>query len=248
MDTAFRKECCLKRGCQIKIPIAYLPDGDFVYPVKIINPFKEESELIFTISTTDNLLSTKRYCFNSDKSFQALYFSTSNEGCRDIEITIALRKGSMINLHLPVSPRLNQRIKTIPSTLHETIGKIENEIDLKRKSVGDLSRVSVSQNGSPERSVATHNAQPILIESLSPFNGIINLEQAQRQLDYVVYNKMFSTNGKRGLKKIKLLFYRKLLTALYRRLSKNSTRKAYFAKLYRNYINNNIIAENLQAQ
>jgi hypothetical protein len=57
---------------------------------------------------------------------------------------------------------------------------------------------------------------------------------------------MFAPDGSRGFRKWKISFYRKLLRVTYRRLAKNSRSKQYLIKLYRNYINNDIISKNIQ--
>lgn len=80
------------------------------------------------------------------------------------------------------------------------------------------------------------------------FKGFLTIEEATRQLDFVVFEKMFRPDGSKGFTKFKRKFYGKTLRFFYRKLTKNTDRKRYFAKLYRNYINTNALADNLHHQ
>jgi len=246
MMAAFsKKEFFLKKDGQLSIPIGHLPDGNFSYPVKIINPFRQDIELIVSLSAKNKVQFVQKSNFNAASAIETLRFSVSEKDqWRDIEIIVTLKKGSMVRLHLPVSPRLHQKNVTIPATLEDTISKIRSEIETEEKIYGKLSPGKYFAKPAPE----SQHSEKIQVASADIFfRGILNLEQAQRQLDYVIYHKLLSPDGSKGFTKWKRSFYRKILITTYRRLSKNSTRKTYFAKLYRNYINNNIIADNLQA-
>ena len=76
------------------------------------------------------------------------------------------------------------------------------------------------------------------------FRGFLSLEEAEHQLDHVVLSKLFQPDGTRGFNKYKRAFYRRVIINIYRLVTKNRSRKVYFAKLYRNYVNNNLISEN----
>ena len=246
MTAAFsKKEFFLKKDGQLSIPIGHLPEGNFSYPVKIINPFRQEIELIFSLSAKNKVQFVQKSNFVASSSTETLRFSVSEKDeWRDIEIIVTLKKGSMARLYLPVSPRLHQNNVTIPATLQDTISKIRSEIETEEKIYGKSSQKKYL------RTPATGTQHSEKMQVISPdifFRGILNLEQAQRQLDYVIYNKLLAPDGTKGFTKWKRSLYRKTVISLYRRLSKNSTRRTYFAKLYRNYINNNIIADNLQA-
>ena len=251
MEVAFNKEhtILLNKSHQLNIPIGYLPQGDFNYPIIATNPFLEEIELIFYVYADKTIQFKKKCCFTSVKPMESFNFSISKQGgLRNIVITLLLNKGTKIWLHLPISPRLLQKIKTTSATIKETVEKIISEIkmeenDFEYPSEKDLStdnQMTFIKNNSGED-------KNIDLTGILHFKGVLNLEQAQRQLDYVIYNKMFLSENAKGFRKWKQSLYRKIVIFLYRKLSRNPTRRTYFAKLYRNYINNDIIANNLQA-
>jgi hypothetical protein len=246
METVFEREFSLKTHGKARILVGHLPDGDFIYPVKIINPYQDEIEVTFLCYGWKKLLNTKttRFSFKT----VTIYFSFSipeGEMYRDIEVRIALTKGSLVKVHLPTSPRLHQKIETFRAALQETIGNIRAELDLSETSAKSPKKYLPAESKSPQAAIS--ETKQTISGDMRAFRGILTIEKAQRQLDYVIYNKIFSTEGISGFKKFKLKLYKKVVVVLYRRLSKNAARRKYFAKLYRNYINNNIIADNLQA-
>jgi hypothetical protein len=242
MATVFKKECCIEKNGDIKIPIAYLPAGDFVYPVTATNPFLEEIELVFIVKSHEKCYCKKKLLFSAVTATERFHFSTSSEH-RDLEVIISLTVGSKCWLNLPVSPLLAHKIEASPSRIKETVIKIISEIENDEDDVDDHSHKDSYGSTTP----VTVESKRINGSQVSHFKGMVNLEQAQKQLDYVIYNKLFHSEGTRGFKKWKESFYRRVLIFLYKALSRNPSRRVYFAKLYRNYINNNILADNLQA-
>jgi hypothetical protein len=243
MAIVFKKECYIEKGGEIKIPIAYLPEGNFLYPVTAINPFLEEIELGFIVKSNEKLYCKKKVHFSAITATERFNFSTSSES-RDIEMIVVLNKGSKCWLHFPVSPLLVQTIETSRATIHETVIKIISEIENEENDRDDhpppRNSVSHSTLGPAEN-------KPISEFQVSHFKGMVNLDQAQKQLDYVIYNKIFKSEDATGFQKWKKSLYRRTVILLYKKLSKSPSRRMYFAKLYRNYINNNIIADNFQA-
>jgi hypothetical protein len=248
MEPLFKNEFLLEREGEIKIPITYLPAGDFVYPITAINPFLEEVELNFRVESSSAVLFKKTIRFSSLTLNESFHFSILNDS-RGLKILLLSPKGSKIWVHLPVSPQLFQKIETTPTTIKETVIKIVSEIESEEN---DLDPADQMPFRAPETLPAPETRNVLETRNsdnlhLTHFKGVLNLQQAERQLDYVIYNKVFRSEGAGGFQKWKKSFYRKMVIFLYRKLSKDHSRKIYFAKLYRNYVNNNIVADNLQA-
>ncbi|HET9825138.1 MAG TPA: hypothetical protein VFP87_07385 [Chitinophagaceae bacterium] len=242
MGVLAKNEFLLERDTEIKIPIEYLPASDFIYSITAINPFLEEIELNFRVRANDTVQFKKIICFSSVTVTESFQFSLSADS-REIEVIFLLRSGSKVWLHFPVSPRLLQKIETTPTTIKETVIKIVSEIETEED---DEDYTDQKDSYQP---IGAAVPEPTNVDSfhLTHFKGVLNLQQAEKQLDYVIYNKVFGTEGASGFQKWKKSVYRRMVIFLYKKLSKDHSRKVYFAKLYRNYVNNNIIADNLQA-
>ncbi|MBS1736023.1 MAG: hypothetical protein JSS98_05380 [Bacteroidetes bacterium] len=235
----------LKEGDQLAVPLHFSPQGDFVYPFSMINSFGEDTDLVVSIVVDEKVKKSESIRFESVTFKKDLSFSLSNqEESKNTRVTFLLKTGHVVNLFLPASPKAVQKIETVPCELTDVQDRINLEIDLAEKDEETLLRPFMPSEGKPTPKVIDENHIESLIHNRF-FKGFISLREAQQQLDYVIYNKLFAPDGSKGLLKWKRAVYRKFVRGVYRRLTKNSHRKQYFAKLYRNYINNNVISENI---
>lgn len=236
----------LKQGDKLALPINFLPQGDFEYSLKLINSFEEKTELLFSLVINDKTEVEETLSFESITYERSVNFSVSDQVklTRNAKVFLFLRKGSVIKAFLPMTPRAIQKIENIFPDFSEICEKINLEIDLAENEENMSVRQYSTEPVSSRPAFDEKQIEELVFNRF--FKGTISINEAQKQMDYVVYNKTFVPDGSKGFTKLKRAVYRRVVKSVYRRLTKNSYRKAYFAKLYRNYVNNNIISENIR--
>jgi hypothetical protein len=211
-----------------KIPS--LLTGDYYYRFTVKNPFKQTVKVLITVSDGDSPVTEHVLEFTDLIKDKEIVISKSTERfAQPIEITFALKAGKNILITLPVSPIMVPELKTEDKDYESIAYKIQSAFDDKFSQLHQSAEQAFSKQ-----------------MQMEIFKDCITTAEAERQLDFIVFNKLFAPDGSKGFTKFKRALYRKFLRAIYRRLTKNTIRKQYFAKLYRNYINSSVISDNLE--
>jgi hypothetical protein len=227
------------------IDVCYLPKGHFKYSLTVFNPANTPATVLFQLKEKDEIKDKQEHLFHeslSDKTFN--FIVDDPEGYRDVTIEFVLLAGQPVKIYFPVGAVLAQKKPHIPSHVNDIEDKINFEIENFRQLENKMESFDTKDLHQGNGNVLDDEQIQSLIHSRY-FRGLLNIEDAQKQLEFVIYHKLFRSTTSKGFRKWKLSFYRKLIIFLYRIVAKNTNRKKYFAKLYRNYVNTNLIADNL---
>ncbi|MBS1917321.1 MAG: hypothetical protein JST87_13670 [Bacteroidetes bacterium] len=230
----------------IILDLCFLPKGRFRYSFAVTNPdLNYEPEILATLFTGEKKIRTREYVFAELRKDEIFEFEiTDNNGCRDAQLQFQLIDGYVVKLFLQPSPILIQKNIHLIARINEIEEKINFEINnfSYHHTTAEIGNTELQVNTAGEALDKTHIQS--FIHSRY-FRGLLSTTDAEKQLEYVVYNKLFLKDQNKGFRKWKLKFYRKSLILFYRMMAKNTNRKRYFARLYRNYVNMNLIADNL---
>lgn len=214
----------LREGEQFEKSFPYLIPGNFLYPFTIQNPSGGLYEVI--VKVTDEFSISTDYIFTSEELIREekiIFRKDLKKLASNVQISFQLYKGKGIKIQLPVSPIMATSIK--------------NE---------KQSYLSIANRVKETFAVKLHHTNTFFENESKNENEVIekciSFSEAEIQLDFIIYNKLFNSDGSKGLIKWKRVLYRKILIIIFRSLTKNKIRKRYFVKIYRNYINIDILA------
>jgi len=238
----------LQTANKLKIPLGFIPQGDFIFPVHINNPLAKEIKLSLTVFSNGIMVQETSLDFSNSNYCCDFCFTINNPlGSIDTYIEAIFEKTSSVKIHFPVSPRKRTSFHPHQSDWHEEEELINTEItEWENDSIQTLS--NTTSTNKLNEATAMNKRQIESFVQMRYFRGLLSLEDAQKQMDFVIEHRLFSAGNEKGFKKWKLAFYRKVTRFLYKLITRNSRRKIYLAKLYRNYVNNNLIAENLHGE
>lgn len=230
--------------------IGKMPPGRYVYHFNVLGPANESGSLTVFIDN-NNVKENERVYDLAELSTELKYNfnTTSYESCI---IVFLLSKGKEITLQLPVSPYLVQDVMEEPSMLLGLDDKILLKVD--ELESGGIFAENKNTNTDNRRCGLKTGADAASLREIEQFinaryfRGMLSTEESVQQLDYVVSHKLFAPDGSVGFTRFKRNIYRKLIKAAYHFIIRNRSRKLYFAKLYRNYVNSNILSENYHNQ
>jgi hypothetical protein len=235
-------------GETLNLEIGYLPAGDFFYHLVLTNQYHENVQLQVELYHNNALLAEKIFAIHDNIAPVDLHFSIDKkiEGY-GFFLHFTLLKGKGAALHLSVNPVYERHVTDAHNFLFGLDEKLTDAIR-----VYENVNLPAAKSDKKEQSQARQDTegQPFSTEFLDAyirakyFRGFLSLNEATRQLDYVVNHKFMAPDGSRGFVKWKRKIYRKFVKFLYRSLTRNTVRKAYFAKLYRSYINVNLLSDN----
>jgi hypothetical protein len=226
------------------VHLGKIPAGKYTYHVNVLNAADDAPVLKVFINNKN--VSSNEHIFKISEISKEIEYNFDTTGSGEYSITFLLTQGTGLTLQLPVSPVMVHEMHEEASMLlglDEKILSKANELESEDGSTGKVK----STRGPYSRQQNAGTASFREIESYINaryFRGMLSLEESERQLDHVVYNKMFAPDGSKGFSGFKRKVYRKFLRGIYRLFTKNRSRKLYFAKLYRNYINTNLLSEN----
>ena len=211
-----------------KLP--FLLKGDYYYRFTVKNPNQQSVKILINVSdggssVTEHILEFTQLIQEKEIVIQ----KSTDRFAQPIEIIFVLETGNNIFITLPVSPVMATIIQTEDNDYESIANKIQSAFDDKFTRLYQSDELAFSKQ-----------------LQMDLFKDCITTAEAEKQLDFIVYNKLFMPDGSKGFVKWKLALYRKIFRAVYRRLTKNTIRKKYFAKLYRNYINSSVISDNLE--
>ena len=246
MDAILLKTPLTKLTSQkFDLSFGILPEGNYIYYFGVINPQAGDFEISVAVIGASFIPITFRGSsqkHNYHFSFDLTNFPHGN----DVRVCFQLVKGKDIFIHPTFFPQLNTQ-----NVSNSEEVSFSNEID-NTFFIGDPSkREQLREKYRPQdiyhrlfKEVYAQNQKPVhTIGQPQVFYELLNLEEAKKQLEYVVYNKAFSDKNGNSLAKAKRKAYRKFLITIYKILTRTENRKNYVAKLYRNYININYISE-----
>jgi len=228
-----------------KVELGKLPLGHFSYRFYIYNPSGTPRKL--TLAFSGKGWKTEPQTIDIDElgSMHVYNFDTLSafEYC---QVDLSCDAGEDIHLRLPVSPILIQSTEEVSTFLFGLDDQIITRLDELEQDTpsGRSKKQSLFVDNTGLQSANTKDIEAFVHARY--FKGFLSVDEAGRQLDFVVFHKMFNTDGDKGFVRLKKKVYRKLLKGVYRLLIKNRSRKMYMAKLYCNYLNMGVLAENLQ--
>jgi hypothetical protein len=231
-----------------EIFFGFLPQGKFIYPLSVIVPYKNTINVTLFFYSNLNLVKTEKLVFSSSSTQYDFEFEISEKsGVVSNSLVIIIEEGEVVKLYLPVSPRIlvNDRIRIdnsidwyeLEDEINSEINALEEELQTHTNFHSKITRNNVN--------ISMNKDQIDAYIKTKYFRGLLNLNEAQKQMDFVVYNKILLSNQKNGFKRKCI---RRMLIFFYRIVTKSPSIKNYLAKLYRNYVNNNLIAENLHCE
>lgn len=230
-------------GDHIRLVYGYLSSGDFEYNLRFKNLYNGETQLHIELFSGNALKQQFQIISRDPQSEHQFQFSTQ-QPWPDFALELTVIAGEKVKIVFPVTPVLKQRIKHLRSHLEEYESTIVQEVEQFEKNNHTLfSQAGSFQNQDSE----TQTLNKVQVETIIHkryFRGLITTEEAESQMDFVVRSKLFAPNGERGFSNVKRKFYRGIFQFIYRLLSRNSHRKRYISKIYRNYLNNNTLADN----
>jgi hypothetical protein len=231
----------------VKIHLGELPPNSYTYYFTVINPMVNEYE--FTVSIPDIVAASIPITGNQlQQSFHLSFTVDEPQRNKDIVLSFEHLQGENVFIRSSTGPQLNSGNPVKPGPAQTTL-PIVNSIYLqdsaKRNELKDGYRamdvyVRVFQELSARNNwtnTMPRNAMPDV------FYEFISLEAAKKQLDYVIYEKLFSGTSGGFFKRLRRKVSRKFVTFSYRLLTRSERRKGYLAKLYRNYVNLNYLSE-----
>lgn len=236
----------LKRDGNVLLDLGQLPAGKYIYHFTIINPYA--SKFSFDAWLPDTAVSPVQISGVGKINNYRLSFTHQPAEVDDsVRVKFAFGSGQKIFIKPSGCPKASDIMdKNAPIPLiHDAINNafieepIEREIAMERYAHKHIYLQTFSevrhQNELLSRQ-ANATAAPIAFE-------FIDLPTAEKQLDYVVYSKLFAgTRGnifKRIIRKVLGFCFR----GFYRLLTSSKKMKTYVAKLYRNYVNLNYLSE-----
>ena len=217
----------LKKGEESISEYPHLPAGVFCCRFTVRNPSAESYELV--VKVTDDAGNSEEHRFQGDKMVveqELTIEKRSDKFASPIRVSFRLFQGKDVGIRLPVSPMMTSAVKMEKQNYLSAVNKVKN---------------ALSENSGPLTDNQPHPVNPFF--NLKSRESLLTLRQAEEQLDFVIYQKMFVPDGSRGFVKKKRALYRRLVRFTYRKLVKNTVRKRYIAKLYRNYVNLNTLFE-----
>lgn len=226
-----------------KINFTSLPQDTYTLHFSIINSLGNDFELSISTSHTPE----KNTIVSGDNRTYKFNYTFQVTEPAPVDIAFTLTKGEKLFIRHARLPHiaLNSFSQTPLLKIPDFVNAVYIEDETAKKDTLDSYR-PVDIYTRLYKQMETQNNR-IVIDDLrsnpSFFYELIDLETAKKQMDYVVYEKMFSQTGGSWFGKMKRKVYRKIFRSLYRLLTRNSHRKNYFAKLYRNYVNINYISE-----
>ncbi|MBS1663175.1 MAG: hypothetical protein JST68_19185 [Bacteroidetes bacterium] len=217
----------LKKGGASDYDYPFLPAGNFIYRFSIRNPSTDAFELVMKISDAQG--NSEEHTFESNQLFirEEVNIKKSSDNFNSpLRVSFLLKKGAELDIQLPVSLIMTSSVKEKKQNYLSTVNRVKNAFSEQLKLAG------------------AGNASSNSLFNADVQARLLSFKQAESQLDYVIYHKLFVPDGSRGLLKAKRAFYRRMLRFIYRRLTKNTVRKEYIVKIYRNYVNLNTLFEN----
>ncbi|WP_205509330.1 hypothetical protein [Longitalea arenae] len=228
------------------VSIGKTPPGKYAYHVNVLNPANDSP--ILKVFINNKNVNKNEQVYNLSEISEQIEYNFNTIGKEEHSIVFLLTKGTSLTLQLPVSPVMVQDVEEETSMLlglDENIALKVNELESEDHTTGNT-----KANRGPYASRQQHSGGAASLREIEQFvnaryfRGFLSTEESERQLDHVVFNKMFAPDGSKGFAGFKRKVYRKMLVSIYRLFTKNRSRKLYFAKLYRNYVNNNLLSEN----
>jgi hypothetical protein len=228
------------------VSIGKIPPGKYAYHVNLLNA-ANDSPILKVFINSKNVNKNERL-FNLSAISQQIEYNFNTTGIETYSITFLLIKGKGITLQLPVSPVMVQEVEEEVSMLlglDDNIVSKVNQLESEDHSTGNIKTAHSPHPARQQPATGAVSFREVEhFMNARYFRGMLSTEESERQLDHVVYDKMFAPDGSKGFAGFKRRVYRKMLTGLYRLFTKNRSRKLYFAKLYRNYVNVNLLSEN----
>lgn len=231
----------------MSISLGDFPAGLYRISFSINNPLT--SAYTVGVSTTTNSKDLVLFKSTKQKDFFYVQFNHKN-GKSPLTITVQQKEGATVFLKIINYPALIDK-----SVVHNTINEklySPSRLNLlfKDNATKDLSSL---HHYRPVDAYSQLLAEIVKIQSdiqnssapklPSGFYELLDLKNAKEQLDYVINTKIhLHTNGNFFTKPLKKTI-KYLFTFIYRVLTRSSLLKNYIAKMYRNYVNMNILSE-----
>lgn len=231
----------------VEVVLGSLPAGGYAYYFGVVNTFSA----FFEISIAMQGIDFPGVVLKENIKKQNFNFSFYvPPACAGQEITIEFRLLSSGSIHLSLTafPQLIGEQSLSASQTWATEEMINNLFvgnDDKRERLMDAYRpVDIYMRLFKEiQAQNQYKTLSSLAQSAPVFYELIDLEEAKKQLEYVVYHKFFNSNKGGVFKKFFRGLNRSIFIAFYKMLTRSESRKNAIAKLYRNYININYISE-----
>lgn len=227
-----------------RVQIGKIPPGKYAYHVNLINPAKDFP--ILKVFINNKNVNKDEHEYKLSEISTEIKYNFDTTGSEECAIVFLLTKGTTVSLQLPVSPVMVQDIQEDASMLLGLDDKIVSkvgELESEEQSTGHKkANLGPYTRQQPASAASLREIEQFV--SARYFRGLLSVEESERQLDHVVFNKMFAPDGSRGFSGFKRRLYRKMLTGIYRLFTKSRSCKLYFAKLYRNYVNVNLLSDN----
>lgn len=233
----------------MSISLGDFPAGLYRISFSINNPLKS----IYTLSVSVSNNNKDCVLLKSDKQKDFFYIHfrhSNNKGKSPLTITVQQKEGDPVFLKI-----INQ-----PAVIDKSI--LQNAANEKLYSENRLNLLF--NNNTNTNSSTLHQYKPVdayaqLLSEIvriqadiqntsapklpSGFYELLDLKNAKEQLDYVVKTKIhLHTSGNFISKPLKKTI-KYLLSFTYKVLTRSSLLKNYIAKMYRNYVNMNILSE-----
>ena len=237
-------EVFIRSGEPLSLEIGYLPSGSFSYPFILSNPYRENIRLRLSLNHHGTQLSEQVFQINDERSSIAFQFSVDKHIEGDgFFLHFELLTSRPVMLYLSVNPVYAQHVKDSQPFLFGFDDRlIESIRSYEGVPASKVEKTSGGDSFEQEPGVSVEYIDAYIRAKY--FRGFLSLSEAGKQLDHVIYNKFMAPDGSTGFTKWKRKVYRKMVTSIYRRLTRNTIRQAYFVKLYRTYINTNLLSEN----
>ncbi|THU33529.1 hypothetical protein FAM09_25615 [Niastella caeni] len=226
------------------VPIGKTPSGKYAYHVNVLNPANDSP--ILKVFINNKNVNKDEHVYKLSEITAQIEYNFDTTGKEENTIVFLLTRGTGLTLQLPVSPVMVQEVKEEVSMLLGLDDKIVSkvgELESEDQATGNK-RINREPYTRQQSASATSLREMEQYINARYFRGFLSVEESERQLDHVVLNKMFAPDGSKGFTRFKRKVYRKMLVSIYRLFTKNRSRKLYFAKLYRNYVNVNLLSDN----
>lgn len=229
----------LQPGLSLDAGAYLLPAANFNYPifVRCTSSSFKDAELLVALKKGAIEISRQLYPISAHSQTIDFYFEI-DKSFDPVNIYIYNSGQASVFIQVPLNPILQQQSAIFPETdLPSSLAKhLSKRFEVKKTMLPPKVN-EVAGNATDEACIRSFVVHEI-------FRGFLTQDAAEMQLDYVVYQKSFAPDGTKGFNKFKRRVYRKVFVSTYRLLTANPVRKRYFAKLYRNYVNTNALAEN----
>jgi hypothetical protein len=232
-----------------RIHIGFLPEGEFYYPISFSKQSKDTATVKIKILSQEKCIAEHDVRLTDKKGVIPLSFSIlrTNKGWGK-EIIIESPSLHAIQYSNPISPKIQSKVRT--SHVNKSVAdEISQEIKTYNFLKRDYKPINHSTTNEPSNTEVSLNENQLkAFFDQTYFRGLLSTDEAGKQLDYVIYHKLFTKGKANFMNRFKRRIYRRFTISIYSLLTKNSIRKIQVVKLYKNYINTNILADNYHSK